>query len=190
MTVLPSVNICNFIQDLGNWCKCQQFYKDSMLKTTAEKLEREDLKRNWSIQVSCQLSLVCAPFLVAFLAKFMVHAVAPCKVRGPPTTPPRHRRRGFVDIVFFFPCLPVSNYCKDYEGEARVVDIVFFPPASLCQRVPPVRGAPMAPTTARTTRVRRVWLVCVVVGVGQRAHPRYSPWGGVPTEPRMSLGGW
>ena len=41
-----------------------------------------------------------------------------------------------------------------------------FSPASLCQRVPPIRGAPMAPTTARTTRVRRVWLVCVVVGVG------------------------
>jgi hypothetical protein len=47
----------------------------------------------------------------------------------------------------------------------------FFSPASLCQRVPPIRGAPMAPTTARTTRVRRVCLVCVVVGVGSLAHP-------------------
>ena len=42
-----------------------------------------------------------------------------------------------MDIVFFFPCLPLSNYCKDYEGEARVVDIVFFPP-----RLPLSKGAP------------------------------------------------
>ena len=50
------------------------------------------------------------------------------------------------------------------------IGLSFFP-ASLCQRVPHIRGAPMAPTTARTTRVRRVCLVCVVVGVGSLAHP-------------------
>ena len=91
------------------------------------------LQLSWHI---CKAFGGLCSFLAAFLAKFMVHAVAPCKVRGPPTTPARLG----VHIGFF------------------------FSPASLCQRVPPIRGAPMAPTTARTTRVRRVWLVCVVGG--------------------------
>ena len=45
----------------------------------------------------------------------------------------------------------------------------------------------MAPTTARTTRVRRVWLVCVVGGWAKEPTP-VTARDSVPTEPRMTLG--
>ena len=86
----------------------------------------------------------------------------PLQSQGKPTTPARHGR--------------------GYRS--------FFSPASLCQRVPPIRGAPMAPILLQGLRGWGACGLCVllwgwakeptpvtarVVGVGQRAHPRYSP---------------
>ena len=71
---------------------------------------------------------VCALFLAAFLAKFMVHAA------WPPAKSGGHQR------------LQRTTGVPIYRS--------FFFPASLCQRVPPHKGGHpcMAPTTGRTTR--------------------------------------
>ena len=70
---------------------------------------------------------VCALFLAAFLAKFMVHAA------WPPAK---------------------SGATNDSSAPQACLYIGFFFPASLCQRVPPHKGGHpcMAPTTGRTTR--------------------------------------
>ena len=70
-----------------------------------------------------------------------------------------------------FPCQihgacsgPLQSQGATNDSSAPRCAYSFFFPLPPSVKGCPHKGAPMAPTTARTTRVRRVWLVCVVGG--------------------------